>query len=82
MKKILIRIIYISSWIITSLGLGQIINVGLIHSGSYPKGDSAETIVFALSGLLGLAGATSLYGEVFSKTADESNQNSKSIENH
>ncbi len=67
MRKIFIGISYGISWIIASLGLGAIINLGLIQSGTYENGDSAEIIVFSLVGLLAMGGAYSLYGEVFSK---------------
>ena len=67
MRKVFIGITYISSWILGSLALASLINLGLIQSGVFSKGDSAETIVFALSGLLALGGASSLYKEAFPK---------------
>ncbi|WP_320674951.1 hypothetical protein [Prochlorococcus sp. MIT 1341] len=79
MKKIFFGISYATAWIIASLGLGMIINIGLIRSGAYVSGDSAETIVFCLVGLLALGGAYSLYGEVFSKESLEEDSKTDSI---
>ena len=67
MRRILLGISYISVWILASLGLAGIVNLGLIQSGAYINGDPAEIIVFALAGLLGLGGAASLFGEAFDK---------------
>ncbi len=63
MKRFLLISGYILSWILGWIALAYFLNIGLIKSGSYQQGDTAELAVFGISGLIIFAGAISLSSE-------------------
>ncbi len=57
--------LYITCWIAAWLLFSLIVNQGLIASNVYNEGEKGKLVTFFISGMISLAGATSLFKETF-----------------
>ena len=65
MKSSLNLFLYFGGWIIAWLALSSIIDYGLVVTNVYDVGEKGKIITYSLGALLSIAGANSLYKEVF-----------------
>ncbi len=66
MDRPLKTFLYFTGWIGAWIIFSSIINAGFIAVTLYPQEGKGKLITFFISGIISLAGATSLYREVFS----------------
>ena len=77
MKSPLKLTIYILSWIITWLIFCSIINTGLIAVNVYSPGDKGSLITFSIGAAICIAGAASLFKELFAKDLNDNEEASQ-----
>ena len=65
MNRSLKNLIYITAWILVWLSFSLIINAGFLAINLYAADSKGALLTLILSGIISIAGGSSLYSEVF-----------------